>query len=205
MNDKVVWFCCFSILAAGMVFGISIDSNEMTLDTLSKVFSVVSGLGTLVAVIIAISALSTWKKQFSHNERFQAFKELEEIAFECIGSVEGYWGVFKDEYFLTNTPCFYQDHNEAKSKYSDVFWKSKEYYRVKVDFVQSLLSEAELKSFEYTYSQFDTKIHNILNHIVISYDNLDGEERFQSLLEVERNIYDLKLAIKTNLREYRGC
>ena len=204
MSDRIIWFSCFSLLAVGIIFGISFDTDSMTLDALSKVFSIVSGIGTLFAVIIAISALSTWKKQFTYTQRFKAFNELEQIAFECIGAVERYWGVFKDENFPSNAPCYYQDHNEAKGKYLDAFWRSKEYYRVNVDFAQSLLSEVELKSFEYSYCQFDTKIHTILNRIVNSYDNFEGEERLQSLREVEQNILDLKLGIKSNLRKYRG-
>jgi hypothetical protein len=204
LSDGIIWFCCFSLLVVGMIFGIGVDSNSMTLDALNKVFGIVSGIGTLFAVIIAISALSSWKKQFSHTERFKAFKDLEQISFECIGAVERYWGVFKDENFPSNTPCYYQDHTKAKNQHLDAFWRSKEYYRVNVDFVQSLLSEDELKSFEYSYGHFDTKIHDIINRIIYSYTSLDDEERFQSLLVVEKNILDFKLGIKNNLREYRG-
>ncbi|MGK0376799.1 MAG: hypothetical protein ACJA1Z_000603 [Patiriisocius sp.] len=187
-----------------MIFGISINSNSITLHALYQVFGIVSGIGTLFAVIIATSALSSWKKQFSHTERFKAFKDLEQVSFECIGAVERYWGVFKDENFSSNTPCYYQDHTKAKNQHLDAFWRAKEYYRVNVDFVQSLLSEAELKYFKYSYGHFDTKIHDILSRIFNSYDNLEGEERFQSLLKIEKSILDLRLGIKESLREYRG-
>jgi hypothetical protein len=204
LSDGVIWFCCFALLAIGLIVGININSNSMTLDALYKVFGVISGIGTLLAVIIASRALTAWKVQFNHTERFKAFKELEQIAFECIGAVERYWGVFKDEHFPSNTPCYYKNHTEAKSKYLDAFWKSKEYYQVNVDFVQSLLTEEELKSFKYSYSHFDTQIHDILNRVVNSYDALEKEERFQSLLKVEKDIQDFRLSIKNDLREYRG-
>ena len=51
---------------------------------------------------------------------------------------------------------------------------------------------------------FDTQIHEILNGITISYDDLEGEERHQSLLKVERNILKLKIDMKANLRQIRG-
>lgn len=204
LSDRVIWFCCFALLAVGMILGINLDSNSTTLETFYKVFGVIAGIGTLLTAVIASSALYTWKYQFSHSERFKAFKDLEQVAFECIGAVEQYWGVFKNENFPSNTPCYYENHTEAKSKNLDAFWNSKNRYRVDVDFVQSLLSERELKSFEYSYGNFDTKTRNILNRIVNSYDGLEGEERHQSLLIVERSILDLKLDIKKNLRKFRG-
>jgi hypothetical protein len=203
LSDRIIWFCCFALLAIGMIVGINIDSNSMTLDALYKVFGVISSIGTLLAVIIASRALTAWKVQFNHTERFKAFKELEEIAFECIGAVERYWGVFEDEHFTFNTNFYYKNHTEAKSKYLDAFWKSKEYYQVNVDFVQSLLTEVELKSFKYSYPHFDTQINSILNRVGNSYNSLEGEERFQNLLRVREDILDLKLSIKNDLREYR--
>ncbi|WP_394230554.1 hypothetical protein [Shewanella colwelliana] len=204
MKDGVIWFGCFALLLVGMIFGINLDSNSTTLDSFYKVFGIIAGVGTLSTAVIASSALYTWKYQFSHSERFQAFKELEFVAFECIGEIERYWGVFKDEHFPTNTPCYYKDHTQAKSAYLDTFWKSKERYRVDVDFAQSLLTAKELKSFKYSYMHFDTKIHHILNTIVNSYDQLDGEERHQSHIKVEKDILDLKLEIKENMRIFRG-
>ena len=204
MRDNVIWFCCFALLLVGMIFGINLDSNSTTLDSFYKVFGVIAGVGTLLTAIIASSALYTWKHQFSHSERFKAFKELEYVAFECIGAIERYWDVFKDEHFPSNTPCYYKDHTQAKSAYLDTFWKSKERYRVDVDFVQSLLTPKELKYFKYSYVHFDTKIHNILNNIVNSYDQLEGEERHQSHIKAEKDILALKLEIKENLRIFRG-
>ena len=80
MRDNVIWFCCFALLLVGMIFGINLDSNSTTLDSFYKVFGVIAGVGTLLTAIIASSALYTWKHQFSHSERFKAFKELEYVA-----------------------------------------------------------------------------------------------------------------------------
>lgn len=187
-----------------MIFGINLDSNSMTLEFFYKVFGVVAGIGTLLTAAIASSALYTWKHQFSHTERFKAFKEFEQVAFECISSIERYWGVFKDEHFPSNNPCYYKDHAQAKREYLAAFLKSMERYRVDVDFVQSLLTQKELKSFKYSYGHFDTKIHNILNDIVNSYDQLTREERQQSHIKAESDILALKLDMKENLRKFRG-
>ncbi|WP_432464632.1 hypothetical protein [Agarivorans sp. QJM3NY_33] len=204
MNDGIIWFCCFALLVIGMILGISLDSNSETLDALYKVFGIVAGIGTLLTVIIAISALQTWKHQFSHAERFKTFKELDRVALECISNVEQYWGVFKDEYFPPTTPYYYEDHSKAKSEILGLFWKSKDCYRIDVDFAQSLLSAEEQKEFKYSYGHFDTKIHEILNGITQSYNNLEGEERHQGLIKVESDILNLKVDLKDNLRKFRG-
>lgn len=95
MNDRVIWFCCFALLFIGMIVGININAGSMTLDALYKVFGIIAGIGTLLTAIIASAALHTWMHQFSHAERFKAFKELEVIGFDCIGAIEKYWGVTK--------------------------------------------------------------------------------------------------------------
>ncbi|WP_392343554.1 hypothetical protein [Pseudoalteromonas prydzensis] len=204
MNDGIIWFCCLAILVIGMIFGISLDSSSETLDSLYKVFGIVSGIGALLTVIVAISALRTWKHQFSHAERFKAFKELDRIALDCISNIEQYWGVFKDEYFFLNTPKYYQDHSQAKKEKMDLFWKSKDRYRLNVDYAQSLLSAKEQKEFKYTYGHFDTKVHEIINGITNSYNNLEGEDRHEGLIKVEADVLNLKIDLKESLRKFRG-
>ncbi len=204
MIDKIVVFCCFSLLAVGIILGINFDINSTTLGSLDKVFSIIASIATLLMALIATFALFTWKHQFSHAERFKTFKELEKIALECIGTTEKYLGVFKDEYFPVNAPSNYKDHSKAKSEVLDTFWGAKCRYQIAVDFAQSLLTVDEQKTFIYSYSYFDTQIHEILNGITISYDDLEGEERHQSLLKVERNILKLKIDMKANLRQIRG-
>ncbi|GIU47088.1 hypothetical protein TUM4438_25030 [Shewanella sairae] len=175
----------------------------MTLDALYKVFGIIAGIGTLLTAVIASAALHTWMHQFSHAERFKAFKKLEGIGFDCIGAIEKYWGVYKDEHFPATTPCHYNDHNLARRESLDIFWESKERYRIDVDFVQSLLLAEEIKDFEYTYSNFDTKVHEIISDITNAYE-LKGDERHNALCRVERNILNLKLDFKKNLRKFRG-
>lgn len=89
-------------------------------------FGILSGIGTLLTAIIASSALRTWKHQFSHAERFKAFKELDRVALNCISNIEQYWDVFKDENFTLSTQKYYQDHSKAKKERMNLFWKSKD-------------------------------------------------------------------------------
>ncbi|ADT92665.1 hypothetical protein Sbal625DRAFT_3847 [Shewanella baltica OS625] len=203
MNDRVIWFCCFALLFIGMIVGININACSMTLDALYKVFGIIAGIGTLLTAIIASAALHTWMHQFSHAERFKAFKELEVIGFDCIGAIEKYWGVYKDEHFPAKTPCHYKDHELARSESLEIFWESKERYRIGVDFVQSLLLTEEIQYFEFSYSNFDTKVHEIISDIANAYEQ-DGEVRHKALCHVERNILNLKLDFKKNLRKFRG-
>ncbi|EHU8078459.1 hypothetical protein KZN62_003465 [Vibrio cholerae] len=204
MSDKIIWFCCFALLSVGIILGVNLDSNSTTLDSLYKVFGVVSGIGTLLTAIIASSALYTWRHQFSHSERFKALKELEQVSLECISSIEKYKGVYEDEYLPIKTPFYYKDHAQSKIEYRKAFEVAKERYRVDVDFVQSLLTPKELKSFKFTYGYFTTQIHGISNCIVRSYEHLEGEERNQNLIKVEADILALKLEIKESLRKLRG-
>tara|TARA_Y100000780_G_scaffold149606_1_gene134793 strand:- start:46842 stop:47405 length:564 start_codon:yes stop_codon:yes gene_type:complete len=186
-----------------MIVGININAGSTTLDSLYKVFGIIAGIGTLLTAVIASAALYTWMHQFSHAERFKAFKKLEEIGFDCIGALEKYWGVYKDEHVNVNTPYFYNDHNLARKESLDIFWESKERYRINVDFIQSLLLTEEIKDFEYTYTNFDTKAHKIILDITNAYE-LKGEERHKALCCVESNILTLKQDFKKNLRKFRG-
>lgn len=157
MNDRVIWFCCFALLFIGIIVGININAGSMTLDALYKFVGILAGIGTLLTAIIASIALH----EFSHAERFKAFKELEKIGFDCIGAIEKYWGVYKDEHFPAKTPYHYKNHELARSESLELFWESKERYRIGVDFVQSLLLTEEIQYFEFSYSNFDTKVHEI--------------------------------------------
>lgn len=187
-----------------MIFGINLDSNSTTLDSFNKVFGIVSGIGTLLTAIIASSALYTWRHQFSHSERFKSFKRLEQIALECISSIEWYKSVFQDEYWSVSTPCYYKDHAQEKCECMNAFRDAKERYRVDVDFAQSLLTETELRLFKYTYGDFARETHNILNSITSSYEQLEGEDRQNNLIAIESDILTLKLEMKKNLRQFRG-
>lgn len=186
-----------------MIVGININTGSMTLDALYKVFGIIAGIGTLLTAIIASAALHTWMHQFSHAERFKAFKELEEIGFDCIGAIEKYWGVYKDEHFPAKTPCHYKDHELAKSESLELFWGAKERYRIGVDFVQSLLLTEEIQDFEFTYSKFDTKVHEIIRDITNAYEQ-GCEERHEALCHIGDSILNLKLDFKENLRKFRG-
>ncbi|MGL0870708.1 hypothetical protein [Vibrio vulnificus] len=203
MNDKVIWFCCFALLFIGMIVGININTGSMTLDALDKVFGIIAGIGTLLTAVIASAALHTWMHQFSHAERFKAFKELEEIGFNCISAIEKYWGVYKDEHFQARTPYYYKDHELARRESMDLFGKSKERYRIGADFVQSLLLAEEVQDFEFTYINFEIKVHEIINDITNAYEE-NGETRHEALCCVEHKILNLKLDFKKNLRKFRG-
>ncbi|ATG79945.1 hypothetical protein [Pseudoalteromonas sp. 1_2015MBL_MicDiv] len=198
-----ILFFCLSLLSIGVIVGFTIKANSTTLDALYKAFGVISGIGTLLTALIASLALYTWKYQFSHGERFKAFKKLEEIALDCISAIEVYRGVYEDEHLSGNTRCYYDDHNKAKNKSRDTFRESIERYRKDVDFVQSLLTNEELTEFEFTYGNFNSKVHGILNSVSQSYE-FNGEEQHKELLIVEKDILELKLKVKEHFRQFRG-
>jgi hypothetical protein len=200
LSDRVIWFCCFALLSVGVIVGINLDSGLDTLDAWSKIFGIVSSIGTLLGVIFAARAIHEWRHEFSHSKKFDSFRELEDIALNCTSLLYKYSAVRLDEH-RDNSRIQYYDGNYMQ--YSEKIDEYIRAYQKEVRYSESLLSKCERKLFIYDYPEFQAVIRAIVVNIDKAFDDEDAD-LVDSLNNVEHQTQDLFNDIKKNLRRFRG-
>ncbi|MBI6923792.1 hypothetical protein JET66_03875 [Pseudomonas putida] len=74
-------FICVGLFFTGVVWAPTFSNS----DEIKSSIEVISYLATILACAVAISALSSWRSQFKHSERYAALKSLLESTYELQG------------------------------------------------------------------------------------------------------------------------
>ena len=85
MSDKIIWVCCFVLVSVGVILGINMTANNEILAGMASTLDILASLATILAALIAIYTLNSWKKQIKHQARFNAFSQLEQSTRLCFG------------------------------------------------------------------------------------------------------------------------
>ncbi|WAG81385.1 hypothetical protein LMK08_12225 [Metapseudomonas furukawaii] len=75
----VIWWCAAGLFASGIVFSI-LFSDGVTATSVAGALSYLGSMATLTAAIVAISAVSDWRSQFRHSEKYNCLKALKVAA-----------------------------------------------------------------------------------------------------------------------------
>ncbi|MFB2642369.1 hypothetical protein ACE02D_08780 [Shewanella bicestrii] len=87
------FFIAIALISLGWIFGKYINSSiliEKLLGWFEQIATIVGGCATVLAAFIAVKALSTWRTQFEHSERYKAIVDLEKSYRQYIDSFEIY-------------------------------------------------------------------------------------------------------------------
>lgn len=87
------FFIAMGLISLGWIFGKYINSSiliEKLLGWFEQIATIVGGCATALTAYIAGKALSTWKTQFEHSERYKAIVDLEKSYRQYIDSFEVY-------------------------------------------------------------------------------------------------------------------
>lgn len=80
MADRVVLGGCLLLVVFGVFVGISIQAEQLIANGVKTAFEILSYFATAVAAVVAVVALSDWRTQFKHAERFNSIKDLRRVA-----------------------------------------------------------------------------------------------------------------------------
>ncbi|MCQ9423429.1 hypothetical protein NRB16_07830 [Pseudomonas sp. LJDD11] len=116
-RDWVIWGGCVALFGAGVIWGkISGGPDFFKVANIHDLFEILGATATVIAASVAVSALSGWKGQFAHAEKYRAIRDFHGA---CQGSWNGYWyvsyGYNLIEYAWANRETDYWFHNEIES------------------------------------------------------------------------------------------
>ncbi|MCS6151789.1 hypothetical protein G3465_02475 [Shewanella baltica] len=84
-----MFFIAIALISLGWIFGRYVNSSiliEKLIDWFVKIAAIMGGFATVLTAFIALKALSTWKTQFEHSERYKAIVDLEKSYRQYIDS-----------------------------------------------------------------------------------------------------------------------
>ncbi|MFH4802792.1 hypothetical protein WMQ58_13705 [Vibrio diabolicus] len=201
--DSVIVFCCIALVLVGVILGINLDIEESSLKILNGFSTTLSAFATLFAAIVALYGLNMWRNQFVFSERFKAFCELEEIAIDGLSLVSSYKGVYWDQYCKFKTPTVYEDHEKERTTLSQSMRENVYSYSRKVDYAESLLTEKELKGFQFGFLKYEQNLYSLFQEIDRAYE-VDGAEQRALLNQCQQSFIEFSKSIKKELRTIRN-
>ena len=72
-------FVAAMLLALGFIFGSLSPKTNFWEFGIANVFEMAASIGTLIAAVVAIPALNSWRKQFKHGEKIKRLEGLRNI------------------------------------------------------------------------------------------------------------------------------
>lgn len=91
MKFRFELLLCLGVFVAGVVWSkLIFPSNFWVVRNIHDLFEIVGVIATTIAAIVAVSALSGWKSQFSHTEKYQVVRDFHAA---CQGAWNSYWYV----------------------------------------------------------------------------------------------------------------
>lgn len=133
MKDKVVWSCCALLFGAGVIWGkLSGPADFFKVADIHDLFEIFGAAATVIAASVAVSALSGWKGQFAHAEKYRSIRDFHGA---CQGCWNGYWYVSNgfsliedawknrntDDWFYSETEMYRNALNENRSSLERTF------------------------------------------------------------------------------------
>jgi hypothetical protein len=76
--DRVVLGGCFLLLVLGVLIGFGISAESSTGKSIRDAFELLSFAGTAITGVVAVVALTSWRAQFRHSEKWKAIKKLQD-------------------------------------------------------------------------------------------------------------------------------
>lgn len=93
-----MFFIAIALISLGWIFGRYVNSSiliEKLIDWFVKIAAIMGVFATVLTAFIALKALSTWKTQFEHSERYKAIVALEKAYRQYIDSFYIYFDAHK--------------------------------------------------------------------------------------------------------------
>lgn len=75
----IEYLVSFLLLLLGFIFGSLTPKFGFFAVGVSDVFQILSAIGTVMAAVVAIPALNSWRKQFKHGEKIRRLESLRSI------------------------------------------------------------------------------------------------------------------------------
>lgn len=74
--DRMIFAGCLLLVMFGMFLGLSINKYQGDFNYFRSAFEIISFAGTSVTGVVAVYALSSWRKQYLHAEKHSQLKAL---------------------------------------------------------------------------------------------------------------------------------
>lgn len=198
----IEYLVSFLLLLLGFIFGSLTPKTEFFAIGISDVFQIFAAIGTVVAAVIAIPGLNSWRKQFKHSEKIKRLEGLHSIdgAFSALHS---YSAALFD--YVGGAL-----RNDDRQKYElQVDGARKEYFRASSAYRNSwrgaalAMSAAEIEAFRWSPEKLEALYMELGEEILlISHDQPfragPFDKRFTRLFE-EHNLN--RITIKTAVGE----
>lgn len=78
--DRVVLGGCLLLVLFGILVGVGVQSSLNAQAQVRSALELLSFLATSVTAVVAVVALTSWRLQFKHAEKFKALRELKDAA-----------------------------------------------------------------------------------------------------------------------------
>ncbi|WP_182817380.1 hypothetical protein [Pseudomonas putida] len=75
----VEYLVSFLLLLLGFIFGSLTPKAQFFSVGISELFQIFAAIGTVIAAVVAIPALNSWRKQFKHSEKIKRLERLRTI------------------------------------------------------------------------------------------------------------------------------
>lgn len=91
MKFRFELLVCLGVFLAGVVWSKLIFPSDFWLvSNIHDFFEIVGVIATTIAAIVAVSALNSWKSQFTHTEKYQVVRDFHAA---CQGAWNSFWYV----------------------------------------------------------------------------------------------------------------
>ncbi|EGT3627816.1 hypothetical protein FAP94_15715, partial [Morganella morganii] len=117
-----MFFIAIALVSLGWIFGRYVNSSiliEKLIDWFVKIAAIMGGFATVLTAFIALKALSTWKTQFEHSERYKAIVALEKAYRQYIDSFYIYFDAHKYSCRLKKGATLSTKHRDNALKIDD--------------------------------------------------------------------------------------
>lgn|GEM_PF-3492340 len=78
--DRVVLGGCLLLVLFGLFVGLGMQTSPEAQTTIRSAFELLSFIATSVTAVVAVVALTGWRMQFKHTEKFNALRDLKDSA-----------------------------------------------------------------------------------------------------------------------------
>lgn len=191
-KDWVIWLGCFLLFFAGVIWGMIPDKTGFfVVADIHDLFDMLGAVATAVAAAVAVIALTNWRSQFRHAEKFKALKELKDAAYSLFA--------FRGYLFAVQRRCLHlmasggvpdKDSLDEERGAHEVWMESLQNYNIAWGTALIFLSKEEEEALTVTAYMFTDRSLDDPLRIVTLYANAPSKDQIGNFNVAVRKITD---------------
>lgn len=181
--DRVVLGGCFLLVALGVLLGLNFSAEQSIGKSVRDALELLSFVGTAVTGVVAVVALTSWRSQFRHTERFKALKDLKDASLDLYFFLAYLNSLANRHIELVGGGERAQELAVAEAEARERWHEALDIYRRAWGVAVVFLTPEEVKAFCGSIKVFNVRNLEDSLKIITSYSNSPPDTKLRDLLD----------------------